>query len=173
MENKKSNESAHKSTPVINWWRVIGIVLLVVLILGIFSNNDKHETTYSNSTPSMSETSTIKQEISKTWHVVTMFSGSNNDINTDKFKIKGTQWRISWSSSANQIFDGGWCLKKGCDFVIGVNNIDNKSSFEYISKQNITSSASDVSDFYSSGEYYLDVHGDRMNVWNIKVEDYY
>ncbi len=106
----------------------------------------------------------------KTWHVVTTFSGNDNRTNTDPFIVQGSQWRIVWSANADTA--NGFCQQYGCDFTAQIFDTAN-SQFNYIEKENVTSTASDTSNFYTPGTYYLTVDGTSMALWNMRVEDYY
>ncbi len=193
MENKKPNESVSKSTPVINWWRVIGIVLLIILIPVIFSNNDKQKTVSINSNPVISETSAIKtndsdiskekqqkesaintdnsvkgietpkQEVTKIWHIAETYSGDTK-IQTSPFSMKGSQWRVSYNCTPTDSTNGF------------------SGSIGFVDKQLIANSfamsvkcpKSNTSYVYAQdpGDYYLDLDSVYAH-YSVTVEDYY
>lgn len=114
---------------------------------------------------------TVMVGLPKSWHIVKTFSGNDNKINTEPFTIQGSQWKIVWSANADT--NDSYCTTYGCLFSVQIFDTSDNLQQDYITKDNITSSATDVSNYYTSGTYYLKVSGSSMNSWNISVQDYY
>ncbi|MDE1925077.1 MAG: hypothetical protein KGH79_02770 [Patescibacteria group bacterium] len=125
--------------------------------------------------PSTSQSSTpapvaqTPPPVPASWHTVATFSGSGNK-NTDTFTIKGSQWRIQWSATADS--SDSFCSQNGCTFSAQIVKPGDNFPTDYV-QSSVYTTKSDSSNFYTTGTFYLKLNTYLINSWTVTVEDYY
>lgn len=101
------------------------------------------------------------------WHLTEIYSGSSIK-NTTLFTIKGSQWRVTWSTHGNDSYFGADAISP--DGSGGVCIIANQANST--ATTNTDYSGTGMNYCYSgAGNYYIAVS--TGNNWSLTVEDYY
>ncbi|MDP3697120.1 MAG: serine protease [Candidatus Taylorbacteria bacterium] len=116
-----------------------------------------------NSSPQ--QTTTPIPVVARSWNTVIQFSGTGNK-NTESFTIQEAQWRIRWSATTSSD-----CFGNGCPFVIRICDLQKGYCGDSI-RDDISGIKNDVSNFYSTGTYYLQISGVSIKNWTAVVEIY-
>ncbi len=146
---------------------IIGIIVVfVVLIFVVIGCQSVKKTNEANQKLMKEYEKVVEQKQQSpeqkkvTWQKVKSWSGTGIK-NTEPFTITGKQWRVVWS------------IKDTTGYGAAILQVYVKKPgvklFNHI-LVNITGTASDVTYFYESGEFYLEIYGGNGD-WSISVEE--
>jgi len=145
MENQLQTQEKPKKSIWKKWWFwIIGVFVVIIIALGRGGG-------------SITTIPTNQQEQQQlTWQTVKSWQGTGIK-KTEPFKITGKQWRINWKSNGEYGIFQIYVYRPGDNLIVGV-------------AANAQGNAEDVSYFYKTGTFYLDVIAANAN-WSITVEE--
>ena len=100
-----------------------------------------------------------------------MFSGANN-LATNAFNIRGTKWRINWTTTPRTGTD---CSLYNCGMDVQITDSNSGTSIDQFSATPSTQlpASGTLFEYGKTGNFSLSVTAGRVSSWGLSVEDYY
>ena len=165
-EVKNKEENMSQSTKIL-------IVVCVILIAGLgvtagaLMQMNKGSGTVATNTSSVSQSPTQVTN-QATWHEITSFTGTTDDMRS--FNTKGSQFKIVMSATPQQNYNTN---SMQVDVSNSNNNIITSGSISWTPTEAITQKEKSIIVTSNPGTYYLTTTTNSLASWTVNVYDYY
>ena len=166
MEPIKKDTGMSQSTKIL-------IVVCVILVAGLgitagaLMQMNKSGGTVATNTSSVSQSPTQVTN-QATWHEITSFTGTTDDMRS--FTTKGNQFKVVMSATPQQNYNTN---SMQVDVSNSNNNIITSSSIDWTPTEAVTQKEKSIVVTSTPGTYYLTITTNSLANWTINVYDYY
>jgi hypothetical protein len=162
----KNKENMSQSTKIL-------IVVCVILVAGLgitagaLMQMNKSSGTVATNTSSVTQSPTQVTN-QATWHEVTSFTGTADDMRS--FSTKGNQFKVVMSATPQQNYNTN---SMQVDVSNSNNNLITSGSLSWTSTEAISQKEKSIVVTTSPGTYYLTITTNSLTGWTVNVYDYY